>query len=129
MNAFQDAFDALLEMIRNAQTVYTSVEVGALPPEDSMAVAISTGDDVNTDLALHGDLDLDLVLNAKNKYQRSVIAALTDVHYTLPRMVDLPRGDGWQILAVETSTYPAFIEHDGDQFLYGSGLRVLLYLE
>lgn len=129
MNTFQDAFDALLLLIRGSQSVYTSVSVGSLPPEDSMVTALSTGSPINDDLALHGDLDLDFVLNAKHKYQRSVIEALTDVHYNLSRLKDLPHGEGWQILSIQTSTYPAYIEHDGDQFLYGSGLRVLLHLE
>lgn len=129
MNAFQDAFDALRDLIRDAQTVYATIPVGSLPPEDSMVTTISTGTPVNDDLALHGDLDLDFVLNAKHKSQRGVIAALTDVHYNLSRLKDLPRGEGWQLLSIQTSTYPAYIEHDGDQYLYGSALRVLMHLE
>ena len=129
MNAFQNAYDAIRELIVNAQNEYTTVQSGSLPPNDSMVIAPSAGDDVNTDLALHGDLDLDFVLNAKHKYQRNVIEALTDVHYQLSRMKELPHGPGWQLLSIETSSFPTYIEHDGDQFLYGSGLRVLLYLE
>lgn len=129
MTAFEQAFDALRALIRDAQGVYDSIPVGSLPPENSMVTALSTGDDINTDLALHGDLDLDFVLNAKHKDQRTVISALTDVHYALSRMKDLPHGDGWQLLSIQTSAYPSYIEYDGDQFLYGSALRVLLYLE
>lgn len=129
MTAFEQAFDALRDLIRDAQGVYDFIPVGSLPPQDSMVTAMSTGGDANTDLALHGDLDLDFVLNAKHRDQRTVIGALTDVHYALSRMTDLPHGDGWQILSIQTSTFPSYIEYDGDQFLYGSALRVLLYLE
>lgn len=128
MSAYIDAFVALQELIEGAQGVYESVTAGSLPPADSMVIAPAAGAPVNDDLALHGDLDLDFVLNAKHKDQRTVLEALTDVHYTLSRMTELPRGDGWQLLSVSTSSYPTFIEKDGDQFLYGSGLRVLVYL-
>lgn len=129
MNAFQEAFDALRKLMLDAQGVYDKVHVGALPPNDSMCAVISTGAETNTDIGHHGDLDIDVVLNAKHKSQAAVIDALTDVHYMLSRMTDLPKGNGWQLLDVSTSSFPTFVEHDGDQFLYGSGFRVLLYLE
>lgn len=129
MTPFREAFDALMDMAVNAQGVYESISAGAMPPNDSMVIALSTGDDINTDLALHGDLDLDFVLNAKHRSHKNVVDALVDVHVNLSRMKELPKGNGWQLLAIETSSFPSYIEHDGDQFLYGSGLRVLLYLD
>lgn len=129
MTPFTEALDALMDLVVNAQVVYDSITNGSLPPNDSMVIALSSGDDINTDLALHGDLDLDFVVNAKHRSHRNVVAALTDVHYNLSRMTSLPKGNGWQLLGIETSSFPSYIEHDGDQFLYGSGLRVLLYLE
>lgn len=128
MTAFEQAFDALRGLIRDAQGIYPCVNVGALPPGDSMATALSTGSETGTDLALHGDLDLDFVLNARHRSQRAVLGALTDVHYRLSRRKDLPGGEGWQILSIATSAYPSYLEHDGGQYLYGSALRVLLYL-
>ena len=129
MQAYLDAFDALQELILNAQNEYVRIEVGSLPAEDSIVIAPAAGTVANNDLANHGDMDIDFVLNAKHKDQRTVISALMSVHHTLTRSQDLPKGKGWQLLSVSTSATPTFIEHDGDQFLYGSGLRVVLYLE
>lgn len=129
MTAFRNAFETLLDLVVNAQVVYSAIQIGSLPPDDSMVIAMSSGDDINTDLNLQGDLDLDFVLNAKHKNHRYVVDALTDVHLNLSRMMNLPKGNGWQILSIETSSFPSYIEHDGDQYLYGSGLRVLMTID
>lgn len=129
MHAYLEAFDALQDLVLLSQNEYKKITVGSLPAEDSIVIAPAAGISTNEDLAHHGDLDMDFVLNAKHKDQRAVISALMSVHHTITRMHDLPKGEGWQLLSVSTSATPTFIEHDGDQFLYGSGLRVVLYLE
>ena len=129
MNAFQQAFDALRALVLGAQTEYSRVLVGALPPDDSMVMAVSAGAEENTSLDLPGALNLDIVLNAKHREQDNVMAALFDVHTQVPRMMDLPRGNGWQILSVSTSSAPSFIEYDGDQWLYGSALEVHISID
>lgn len=129
MSALRDAFDAARMLMLNAQGVYDRVDVGAMPAEDSLCAAPSAGVNENEDLALHGDLNMDVVLNAKHRLQISALDALADVHHALSRMTELPKGDGWQLLSISTSSAPTFIEFDGDQYLYGSGLQILMYLE
>lgn len=129
MNAFQQAFDALRALVLDSQSEYSRVLVGALPPNDSMVMAVSAGAEENTGLDLHGDLNLDVVLNAKHREQDNVMAALFDVHTNVSRIKDLPRGEGWQILSVFTSSAPSFIEYDGDQWLYGSALEVHISID
>lgn len=129
MNALQEAFDALRNIALVSQDVYTRIRVGAMPAEDSIVMAVSAGVEENTGLDLRGDLNLDIVVNAKHKDQTSAWDALNDIHYTLPRMKDLPLGDGWQVLSVSTSSSPTFIEFDGNQYLYGSGLEVHIFIE
>lgn len=129
MSALQEAFDAIRAMAVSAQSVYPRIGVGTLPDEDSACMALSAGGEINTALDLTGDLSLDIVVNDKHREQRKALDALADIHRTLPHERNLPRGEGWQILSVSTSSAPTYIEFDGDQWLYGSGLEVHVYIE
>lgn len=129
MSAYQEAIGALADLVQSCQPVYGSITIGAMPAEDSLVIAPSAGGVENVGLDLAGDLNLDFVCNAKHREQKSVLAALGEIHRLLPRAVPFPTGDGWQILSISTSSAPTFIEFDGDQYLYGSGLEVHIYIE
>lgn len=129
MSALQTAFDVLCQQALSCQDVFTTYSVGSMPSNDSLVLQISAGGEENVGLDLHGDLNLDVVVNAKHRLQREAFDALADIHHFLPRKKELPHGDGWQLLSISTSSAPTFIERDADQFLYGSGLEVHLYLE
>ena len=129
MSALQTAFEALCDLVIRHQDVYPTYSVGAMPENDSIVLQISAGGEENVSLDLHGDLNLDVVVNAKHRLQREAFDALADIHHFVPRLKELPNGDGWQLLSISTSSAPTFIERDSDQFLYGSGLEVHLYLE
>lgn len=128
MSALQDAFSAVCDLLAACQDVYPTYEIGAMPASDSLVMQISTGIEENTGLDLSGDLNLDVVVNAKHRRQRDVLDALADIHYRAGRMKDLPRTDQYQILSISTSSAPTFIERDSDQYLYGSGLEIHINL-
>lgn len=129
MSALESAFEALCDLIASYQSTFMTYSIGAMPAADSLVMQISTGSEENTGLDLCGDLNLDVVVNAKHKSQREVFSALSDIHYFLPRRKNLPHTEDWQILSVKTSSLPTMIEKDGDQYLYGSGLEVHIHLK
>ena len=129
MSALREAFDAIRQLAVMSQDVYNRAMVGAMPENDSLVMTVSAGGEENVGLDLCGDLNLDVVVNAKHRIQTSAWDALNDIHYTLSRIKSLPTGNGWQVLSVSTSSTPTFIEFDGDQYLYGSGLEVHIYIE
>ena len=129
MSALREAFDAVRKLAVMAQDVYSRAVVGYMPESDSLVMTVSAGGEENVGLDLRGDLNLDVVVNAKHRLQTSAWDALNDIHYTLSRIKSLPAGDGWQVLSISTSSSPTFIEFDGDQYLYGSGLEVHIYIE
>lgn len=129
MSAFLDMLDKLSDLVLSCQDVYDSIDFGSMPSNDSLVFAPSAGVSENVALDLSGDLNLDIVCNAKHKYQRQAIDALADIHHYLPRLKNLPHTDDWQILSISTSSSPTFIEFDGDQYLYGSGLEVHVYIK
>lgn len=129
MSALREAFDSLRHLALLSQDVYDRIVVGAMPENDSLVMAVSAGGEENVGLDLRGDVNLDVVVNAKHNLQTSAWDALNDIHYILSREKHLPTGDGWQVLSVSTSSMPTFIEFDGDQYLYGSGLEVHIFIE
>lgn len=129
MSALRNAFDALRALAVSAQTVYDRALVGSMPQNDSLVMMPSAGGDLDTTLDLSGDLSLDIVVNAKHRSQTAAWDALNDIHYNLTRMKELPQTDDWQLLSISTSSSPTYIEFDGDQYLYGSGLEVKVYIK
>jgi hypothetical protein len=129
MSALRNAFDALRALAVSAQTVYDRALVGAMPESDSLVMMVSAGGEQNTALDLSGDLNLDIVVNAKHRSQTAAWDALNDIHYNLARMKELPQTEDWQLLSISTSSSPTYIEFDGDQYLYGSGLEVHVYIK
>lgn len=128
MSALRQAFDAVRSLAVQAQGVYDRAFVGAKPEKNSLVMTVSAGTEEDTSLDLRGDLNLDVVVNAKHSLQTSAWDALNDIHYTLSRMTNLPADDDWQILSISTSSSPTFIEFDGDQYLYGSGLELHIFI-
>lgn len=129
MSALRNAFDALRALAVSAQTVYDRALVGAMPQNDSLVMMPSTGGEQDIALDLSGDINLDIVVNAKHRSQTAAWDALNDIHYNLTRMKELPHTDDWQLLSISTSSSPTYIEFDGDQYLYGSGLEVKVYIK
>ena len=129
MSALREAFDAVRHLALMSQDVYDRAIVGAMPEKDSLVMTVSAGGEENVGLDLRGDLNLDVVVNAKHNLQINAWDALNDIHHALSREKHLPTGNGWQVLSVSTSSAPTFIEFDGDQYLYGSGLEVHIYIE
>lgn len=124
MNAVREAFDAVRAMALASQTAYARVDVGALPAENGLCMAISAGVQERVTLDLRGDLALDVVLNAKHARQETALDALCAIHRALTTSTALPCGDDWQVLSIQTQGAPCYIGRDDAQWLYASGLSV-----
>ena len=129
VSKLREAFDAIRAMALAAQSTYDEVQVGSLPPADSMVMLIAAGAEKTATLDHHGDLTVDIVCNVKHKYQTVAIDVLANVHHELTSSMNLPSGDGWQVLSLSSSSLPTFIEKDGDQFLYGSGFNAKIWIK
>lgn len=124
-----DAFDAIRAMALAAQSTYETVYMGAMPADDSICMLISAGGETTATLDHRGDITLDIVCNAKNKLQTTVVDVLANIHHALTTTFDLPSSDEWQVLSITSSSLPTLIEYDGDQWLYGSGFNVKLWIK
>lgn len=129
MSELREAFEAIRAMALAAQSTYEIISTGSLPPNDSIVMVVSAGGETTATLDHRGDLTLDIVCNAKHKSQPIVMDVLNNIHKELTRTMNLPRGNGWQVLGITSSSLPTFIEKDGDQFLYGSGFNVKLWIK
>ena len=129
VSKLREAFDAIRAMALAAQTTYDEVQVGSLPPADSMVMLIAAGAEKTATLDHRGDLTVDIVCNVKHKYQMVAIDVLATVHNELTSATNRPSRDGWQVLSLSSSSLPTFIEKDGDQFLYGSGFNAKIWIK
>jgi hypothetical protein len=71
-----------------------------------------------------------VALNGKHSNQQTVVTALSAIHKALTQLKNYPAGVGWEILSIETSATPNFIEQESSgQWLYGSILQVSFYMK
>lgn len=129
MSKLREVFDAVRAMALAAQTTYDRVLVGSMPENDSMVMLIAAGGEQTPTLDRRGDLSIDIVCNDKHASQMIAMDTLAVVHYALTTTAELPKGDGWQILDIRSSSLPTLIEYDGDQWLYGSGFEVRVWIQ
>lgn len=129
VSKLHEAFDAIRAMALAAQSTFDSIGVGSLPPEDSIVMMLSAGGEHTHTLDHHGDKTVDIVVNTKHRVQAVALDVLANIHQELTSTMHLPSGDGWQVLSVTSSSLPTFIEKDGDQFLYGSGLNAKIWIK
>ena len=78
MSALESAFEALCDLIASYQSTFMTYSIGAMPAADSLVMQISTGSEENTGLDLCGDLNLDVVVNAKHKEKPPTYRGLAD---------------------------------------------------
>lgn len=129
MSRIQEAFEAVRALALAAQSEYDRITVGALPPEDGLCMAISTGTSTGETLGKDGRIKLYSVVNCKNSDQKTALETLCAIHEALCAENDLPGDDGWQISRISTTGAPSYIGMDGDQYLYGSSIEIILECE
>lgn len=129
MSAIREAFDAVRALALASQSHYDKIYVGALPEADSLVMELTAGGTSAETLDLHGDLSLDVVINCKHSSHPAAIDALAQIHYALTTTTDLPVSDDWQVLSISTSSAPRYLDYDGDQWLYGSGIDIHLWIK
>jgi hypothetical protein len=114
---------ALREMI-DAQEPFTPVQMGALPAEDGLSMAVSGGRAQAITLSGGATVTLDVALSCKHTDQTVALDTLCMLCETLTKAAPLPSGDGWQMTAVRLNAAPAYSDRDGTRWLYGGALTV-----
>ena len=113
-----------LRLLIDAQGSFAAVTIGALPTENGLWLAVSTGRVSETTLAYGNMVALDVALNAKHDQQSTALETLCALHEALTSVAGLPVGEGWQMIAIRTNGAPGYLGREGGQWLYGSGLTV-----
>ena len=119
---YDEILQAVIDMAESAASV--KIVTGSMPPDNGIAM---TGQSASQSIFLDigSDERMSVVCNGKNSDQMAVIRQLDLIHHLLTRRKDFPRGDGWQIYAIETVASPRLIGREANkQWLYGSSLLV-----
>lgn len=99
--------------------------IGALPERNALSMVVSTGRCADTTLAQGTTVTLDVTLNMKYERQQIAMDVLCGIHEALNGRMELPTGEGWQMIAVRTAGAPGYIDREeAGQWLYGSALAV-----
>lgn len=101
-----------------------------MPETNGIAIQIGAGSPVELFQDKGNITDVSVIVNAKHIAQNTALSALSDIHLALTRMTIYPSTADYQILNIETSTIPNYIERvSTGEWLYGSILRVKLYIK
>ena len=127
MSVINDVLLAVIDMAQDTDP-YADITIGALPADNGICCAISTGAADAPFLDRGCSYELSLVLNGKHYDQQTVSDALNDIHQALTQTKTYPKTDAYQITNIETASGPTYIgREENKQYLYGSSLRVRFY--
>lgn len=126
---YDEILQAVIDMAKSAAGV--PIVTGSMPPMNGIAM---TGQSAPQTIFLDigSDERMTVVCNGKNADQSTVIQQLDNIHRALTRRKDFPRGDGWQVYAIETVASPRLIGREQNpqaQWLYGSSLLVKINMK
>lgn len=128
-----EIFEAVKALALTFAAPFTSIEHGALPTENSLAMYPGPGYSPKVFLDRARISDVFFVLNGKHANAKTLVAAMGAIHRGLSIYDGYPlRGNYWQVLNVETSTPPNLLERESSgarASLYGSMLKVTIYLD
>lgn len=128
MSAFSEILAAVIAMAQ-ATNPYATITAGALPADNGICMAYSTGAPASTFLDKGMEYQKALVCNAKNTSQEAAQEALDAIHVALTQTKTYPSGEDWQITDIETVASPSYLSREqNSQWLYGSSLRVKFFL-
>ena len=123
-----DIITAVIDLME-ATDPYADIVIGALPPDNGIAVYMASGSPNVTFCNKRIVYDFNLTLNGKHASQHTVSTALNAIHAALTTTKDYPDTDYWQICDIETIALPSYLNREqNNQYLYGSSLRVRAYI-
>lgn len=127
MAVLTDVLNCVVGLVQ-ALNPYAKVLIGPMPADNGIAMAVSTGGPIATELTKAMKYQLTLVLNGKHKDQQIVADTLNGIHEALTRRRAYPNTEAYQITNISTISAPSYIgREENDQWLYGSSLRVDFY--
>lgn len=127
---YAEILQAVRTLAISLATPYTTIEHGAMPPNNGLAMYLGPGTIDQRHLDKGGLQSLTVALNGKHEQLSTVLGALSNIHAGLMLMQNYPSGDDWQITDIEMATPPNYLDREQSgtrQWLYGSLLRVTFY--
>ena len=110
--------------------LYAKITFGSDPPIDGICMIQSAGAPSDTHLDKNMVYRLPVVLNGKNKNQRTLLEDLTKIHEVLTRKTsyaDISTAD-CQVIDIATTSTPSIIGREqNSQWVCGSSLNISFY--
>ncbi|MCD8356260.1 MAG: minor capsid protein [Clostridia bacterium] len=125
MNTIYD--EILADVITNyfPETCKTTLVVGATPPENSVSVAWTGGNETRYMHSTKFKSDMTIVVNAKNESQLAALQILGRIHQALTSVRRFPNNEKYRIFSIMTQNAPAFAgREESGQWVYVSSLLI-----
>lgn len=127
MSVISDVLEAVIDLAE-AENPYAPIRIGALPADNGLCMAVSSGAPDSTFMTKSFAYALDIVFNGKHTDAQTVANTLCDIHEALTQRKQYPVTDAYQITDIVTVSAPNMIEREANsQILYGSFLRVKFF--
>lgn len=127
---YDELLQAVMTLVTSHASPYTTIDHGAMPEENGLAMYPGPGFSEQTHMDKGGIQIVYIVLNGKHSNLETLLASLSKTHRELSLLEVYPSGGDWEILNIETSTPPNYLGREDSgtrQWLYGSILRVTYY--
>ena len=127
--------DVILEAVKTLAVPYaapyTSIDLGSLPADDGVSLYIGSGSVPEEFMDRGKNYSISVVCNGKHTNQKTVLAALSNIHKGLTQKKVYTSGVGWEITNIDSYVLPNYVEREisSGQWLYGSILKVSFYLK
>lgn len=121
-----EILDAVTALVPEYNIVY-----GTNPPANGYCMIPAGGYQPDAHLNKGQIVRMDCLLNGKNANQQTVNEGLWNIHRILTKALALqyPLTDNWQIMDINTLSYPSLIgrEEGTMQWIYGSSIEIKFY--
>ena len=127
MSIVEAAMDAVIAMANETAT-FAAVHRGALSAAQDVCCELGPSGPESTFMTKDGVIVLDVVFNAKHSDLEAALDVLGNIHKALAKRRAYPSSAGWQMLNIQTPTFPRRIGREADNtWLTASALSVSIY--
>ena len=122
-----DIIEAVLGLVQAATSYHCSI--GSLPANESIAFNSSNGTEDGTFLDKQKVYISNIEIMGKSKNAEGLNEAMWDIHTALTKATVYPKGNGWEILDIESRATPFYSLREQNSFIvYGSSVSVRWHL-
>ena len=123
-SVIDNVVEAVMDMI-DSLNLFSLIKRGALGTGNGLSCGIAPSSPEEVYLDKNQTIILDFTINGKHENLDTLSKAMNKIHEVIPMMRNYPSGNGWQIIDIQTITFPQQIgREENNSWLMASSLNV-----